>query len=387
MEVNKTPSVSHPPEYRSALLGWAESILHKQNFTHEDKARCDSILALAAQIGPSGELRIDTAEEEKRHAVLCSVLSSHRGPIFGRRDLNLLTNTLSLATSVLVAQQFYSELMIALRAFDALFDPRVVRFWDSDTGAPAPLPSLDVTSSTATQVSEGATDPTDANTVIQAIALASAPLYRTPLLVVSVELLQDSKFDIANALTFVQGIQFGLGIGPDLVTALLSGATLGCTAVGCKGNTGGSNQTGANSIGWFDLITLRTSVDAAYRTGPKVGWGMNDNTLAFLDSLSDEVGHPIFPQVYNQDGRRMLMGYPVFLMPSMPNIGANNTPVVFGNFDYFVVRVSRDALVLRILQERYAEVGKVAYFSKIRANGALLAAHANPIKYLQNSAS
>jgi HK97 family phage major capsid protein len=382
MKLINSPGVP-APEYRATLLELAGALIGKSNFTKEDSARADVALRLAEQIGLDG--RAKNPEEEARRQVVAHMLKTHRGGIYGRRDLNMLSPTQSISTSVLVAQQFYGMLLVILKAFSALFDPDVVRFWTAGTGAGAALPGIDVTGSPAAKISEGDTDPTDAATVLTGVALPSAPLYRTPLLAVSRELLEDSNFDIAQVLTLVQGLQLGLGIGPDLVTTLLSTALLGATATGSAANTGGS-ETGANSIGWADLVALRKSVNPAYRIGPKVGWLMNDSTLASLDSLIDKSGRPVLPQIY-ENGRRVLMGFPVFISPEMPSIGAGAEPVAFGNFDFFVVRTVPDSLVLRILQERYAEYGKIAYFSKLRANGALLGVTStdSPVKLLANA--
>jgi HK97 family phage major capsid protein len=175
----------------------------------------------------------------------------------------------------------------------------------------------------------------------------------------------------------------------------LNGADLGATANGDPNATG---ATGADSIGYPDLIALRKSVDPAYRASGKCGWLMNDNTLAALDSLTDKSGRPIIHPIY-VNGKRVLLGYPVGICPSLPDIGSDATPVLFGALGYFVVRVVRDGgdkesgRLIRITEAPgYAENLLTGFKSFLRCNGALLAAQSGspaasdaPVKYLQNS--
>jgi len=68
---------------------------------------------------------------------------------------------------------------------------------------------------------------------------------------------------------------------------------------------------------------------------------MNDNTLAAIDGLSDKNDRPIIHPMYDQDGRRLLLGYKVAMCPSLPNIGQGATPIVFGALDYFFCELCR----------------------------------------------
>lgn len=391
----KITSIPDPALYRRQLIELAGGLVEKSAFTREDSARVSSLLQLSREVGElGGEQRAGPRKESPEHRMLALTLASRNGYITGRRDLAIADPTLDLDTSVLVAQLYYQELCIALATVDALFDPRVCTRWESPTGSPLPLPGINVLDTAAQIEPEGAVNPTDVAVEINAVGLPAAPTYRTPMLLVSRELFEDTAFDIAEVLTMTHALQFGLGIGPDLVATLLAATVNGVTASGSEPQTGDNSQTAANSIGWQDLIELRTQVQPAYRIGPRVGWMMNDNTLASLDSQCDKAGRPIFPQIYNEDGRRVLQGFPVFISPSMPDIGPGNVPVMFGNMAYFIVRIVKESIVIRVLRERYALSGQVGYFAKVRCNGALLGCvtHGSPaepdapIKFLEMGA-
>jgi HK97 family phage major capsid protein len=79
----------------------------------------------------------------------------------------------------------------------------------------------------------------------------------------------------------------------------------------------------------------------------------------------------------------------------MPQIGASNYPVAFGDLGFFVTRVVQQSVALKILYERYITAGLLGYFCWARVNGALLGVISSgspvvtdsPVKLLQNAAS
>jgi HK97 family phage major capsid protein len=87
--------------------------------------------------------------------------------------------------------------------------------------------------------------------------------------------------------------------------------------VGSSESAGGS-ETGANSVGWTDLVALRRGVNPAYRAAQKVFWAVNDHTLSSLDGILDKQGRPIIHPQYSPDGRRLLLGFPVEFAPRCP---------------------------------------------------------------------
>jgi HK97 family phage major capsid protein len=383
-EMSKTDFPSDPVAYRKTLVDLAGALCGKTNFTKEDSSRVSSLLDLSREVGTlSGEHRTGPREKSPEHRALNGILASRNGYLFGARSLAISDPTISLQTSVLTAQQYYRELCIALQTVDSLFDADVCTLWESPAGSPVPLPGINVLDAAAVQEAEGQVNLTDATIEINAVGLPAAPTFRTPVLLVSRELFEDTAFDIAEVLTMVHALQFGLGIGPSLVAALLAASKTGTIASGSASSSGNSDETGGTSVGWADLIALRKIVQPVYRLGPKCGFLMNDNTLASLDSQLDKSGRPIFPQNYNEDGRRVLQGFPVFISPSMPDIGPGNTPIAFGNFRYFVTRIVAESIIIRVLQERYALSGQIGYFAKLRCNGALLGCvmHGSPAEW------
>jgi hypothetical protein len=297
--------------------------------------------------------------------------------------------------SAFVPEIWNEHVFEAMKAYDAVFNDDFTTIIKTDTGAPCKLFALDDTETSAVIVGEAAPSG-EVDPGLFDVLLGQAPVWDSQFVPISYALLQDSAVDLPGMLAKAFGIRLARGISANLIPVLLAAAELGATATGDLNGTG---ATAANSVGYQDLIALRKSVDPAYRASGKASWLMNDNTLSALDSLCDKNGRPIIPPIY-VDGKRMLLGYPVGICPSLPDIGASATPIVFGATGYFVVRVVKDrgdgdsGRLIRITQAvGFPENLLVGFKSFLRANGALLCAQAgspqstdSPIKYLQNAA-
>lgn len=289
---------------------------------------------------------------------------------------------------------FVNAIEQATKYFAPLLDGSVVTVMDTATGQPLPFPTSNDTSNAATIVGE-------AGSVSELDVTASqinfgAYKFTSGLVKISLELLQDSNFDLEAWLTQRFAERWGRGLenyltngtGASQPTGILtaieaSGATP-VIAAGSSESTGGS-QTGANSIGYSDLVNLEHSVDPTYRRGAK--YMFHDLTLSALKRVLDKYGRPLWmpsgaassagPAQFDT-----LNGYPYVINQSMQTIGASNTTVVFGDLKKFTVRRVKDLSVVKLV-ERYAELGQVAFLSFARLDSNLLDAGTHPVNLLQ----
>jgi len=375
------------PTERSTLLADAQRLLSQERYSHEDAARVTGILALFDRLNRDGNGRARDPELESFAAGIRKLHPGENVIHWDREQRDMSTSALS--GGGFVPQGFRDLLQLALAQYDPLFNPDVVTVYETTTGAPTMLPAVDDTASAATIISEGAQSVAgDTNLVVQQTALSSTPTYRSGFVKVSMELVQDSRFPILAFLAAAFAVRLARGIGASLVSTLLSSALKGTTATGSGKNTGGT-ETGATSVGWTDLINLRTSVDPAYRATPKCAWLMNDDSIAFLDSILDKQGRPIIRPHYDDQGRRILMGFPVRNSPSMPSIGASATPIAFGALGYFVLRLVDTETQVQVYTERFIDYGQFGFEARLRAQGALLSTSAtqSPVKVLANASS
>jgi hypothetical protein len=306
---------------------------------------------------------------------------------FEQRDL-----TTSAPASVFVPEAWNELVWQGMKAYDALYDPAFSTPITTDTGSPYDLFAIDDTQAAATLQGEPVPATEQDPNSLAKVQLASAPTYDSGMVTVSINLLMDSAVNVPEMLAQAFAVRLARGISPALITALLDSASLGSTATGDQ-NSG--SPSGATQVGYQDLIALRKSVNPAYRASGKCSWLMNDDSLSALDSLTDKNGRPILHPIYNADGQRLLLGYPVGICPSLPDIGESATPIFFGALGYFVVRSVKGAGRLLRLTEAVGTAEKlmVGFKSFARVNGALLAAQAgspqgvlSPVKYLQNAA-
>lgn len=62
-------------------------------------------------------------------------------------------------------------------------------------------------------------------------------------------------------------------------------------------------------------------------------WHMNRTTKGVIQKVRDADNHPIFMNSYMEGGTMMLMGYPVVIDDTLPDLASDSTPIIFGNLD------------------------------------------------------
>jgi HK97 family phage major capsid protein len=155
-------------------------------------------------------------------------------------------------------------------------------------------------------------------------------------------------------------------------TTLPNQATNGLTGVAAIGTT---TAALANGIGWDDLTACFSSLDPAYTNPLRARWLMNSSTRAYLLGLKDGFGRPYFTMDPSADGPfDKLMGFPVVLNQSLPNMGASAQPILFGDLQAsYLLRMDGQPSILR-LNERYADTLEVGFYLWSRVGGASLVA-------------
>jgi len=285
---------------------------------------------------------------------------------------------------------FVQAIEQATKWFAPLLDGSVITVMDTATGQPLPMPTSNDTAQAATIVGEAGT--VNEQDVTASQINFGAYKFTSGLVKASLELLQDSAFDIEAWLSQRFGERFGrgmesyltIGTGSSQPTGLLtaiaaSGAT-SIIAAGSSESTGGA-QTGANSIGYSDLVNLEHSVDPSYRRGAK--YMFHDQTLSSLKRILDKFGRPLWVPGMATNAPDTINGFPYVINQSMPQIGSVSeaVTVIFGDFKKFIARKVKDLSVIR-LDERYAELGEVGFISFARLDANLLDAGTHPLNVL-----
>lgn len=312
-----------------------------------------------------------------------------------KRDMGIGTGDLG---GFFVPQGFVYDVEVALKFFGEMMASS--KILDTATGQPLPYPTSNDTTTTGEIVGEGQ-QVSDVDVNVGHL-IFNAWKYSTKMVKVSLELIQDSAFDIENFLVEQFAIRLGRilnthftnGTGSSqpngLVTALVatlatpqawgtgSGPGVPLVAEGSSGNTGGS-ETGTTSIGSDDLFNLEFSVDRLYRKGSS--YMMNDSTLRYLKTIKDKFGRPLWSAALKDGAPDTVNGYPYFVNDDMAVIGSSNVTVLFGPLRKYLVRRVKQMGVLR-LTERFADYGQVAFIGFARYDGNLLDAGTHPVNYL-----
>lgn len=312
-----------------------------------------------------------------------AIFQRAKGTIDGKllRDLSVGT---AAAGGYTVAQAFYQKLIEAQKAFGGMAE--VSQVITTATGATMPIPTESDVTNAATIVGEGVAGNTSVDATFGAVNMG-AYMYRT-VVRVSLELLQDSAFDVEAYIARKMGIRFARGKNAHFTTGDGSGKPTGITAASGGAATGKTGTTGqTTSVIFNDLVDLEHSVDPAYRKAAR--WMLHDLSLKVIKKLLDSQNRPIWmPDYATSVGGGFpatLLGYPYTINQDMPQMAANAKSIAFGAFEYYMIREVMGVMILR-LTERFADNGQVGFIGFARADGKYVNVN-DPIKVYANSAT
>jgi HK97 family phage major capsid protein len=283
------------------------------------------------------------------------------------------------AGGYLVPSGYWRRISEVLKAYGGLLG--VANVIETSTGQPLPWPSNDDTSNAGhilgenTQVSE--TDVTIGQKTLNAYT------YTSDLVLVSLELLQDTAFDLDAWLPKKLGQRIGRAVANHLVNGTGSSQPTGILNSITTGKTGASGQV--STVIYDDLVDLEHSIDPAYRALGNCRYAMNDLTLGAIRKLKDSQGHPLWNPSLVDSAPDLLLGYPVLIDQAFPNMAASAKSIAFGDFEAgYVVRRVLDMQMMR-LEERYADYLQVGFFGFLRLDAK--PDDANAVKSYVNAAS
>lgn len=270
------------------------------------------------------------------------------------------------AGGYLVPTGLMSEIAKTMALWGPMLDESVVRLLRTTTGNPLLWPTVNDTANTGEDHAEN-TAAADQDVAFGQKNLG-AFVFDSGLAKVSIELLQDSAFDIVALLNEL----FGERLARRANTKLTIGAGGGATPQGIvTASTLGKTAASATAIASDELIDFFHSVDPAYRASPKARWQFNDGTLAAIRKLKDGQGNYLWAMGDIKSGApSTFLEKPYSINQAMPIIATGNKPIIFGDHGKYVVRQARDYTLLR-LNERFAEALQVGFLAYNRLDGLL----------------
>jgi HK97 family phage major capsid protein len=312
------------------------------------------------------------------------------------RDMGIGTNTLG---GYFVPQGFVYDIESAMKWYGDMLNQAEIL--DTASGQPLPYPTDNDTSNTGEIVGEGQ-QVSDQDVTVGHINF-NAFKFSTKMVKVSIELIQDSAFDMEGFLKNKFAIRLGrilntkmtVGAGSTEPLGILTAVIAACgapavgggaygipvIAAGSSANTGGA-ETGGTSIGTKDLIALEHSIDPAYRSGAK--YMFHDTLLRGFQQLLDKYGRPLWVPGVAANAPDKVNGYAYSVNNDMPQSALSANTVIFGNLKKYMIRRVKELGILR-LTERFADYGQIAFIGFARYDGNLLDAGTHPVCYLQQA--
>lgn len=376
---------------RERLLNEARSLTNDPQATKQMLKRADVLLAQVASLKSREEMQVRAAEaaginlseiptDEQRQ--LHRETTDFRNYLTQGRESRTYTG-LNIATDssggFYVPQSFYTSVTSALKLADGLWNDDVITLYQDNHGNSLACALVDDTATSAVLVAEAGTSIENEIPVIDRLLLPKIPTWRSKKLALTMELAQDSAFPVESAIIApaVAG-RFQRGIGSANITTLLASTTSGATS------------EVASAISLNDAANLMLSLNPAYLNQPKTFFACSFPTLVSMLKLKDSQGHYQWTPSRDANGRYLLFGIPVIVMPSLPNCqgAATGTKggLVLGDFSRCIRRVVKDSMTILRYSNALglAENGVFAYEAFLRTSFGVLASASSdsPIKYV-----
>lgn len=288
------------------------------------------------------------------------------------RPQNVLQTTSGAGGGYLVPPSFRAGVIEAMKAYGGM--RTVATVITTSEGNDLNFATNDDTGNVGEILAEGAT--MSAQDTAFGMKTLKAYVYGSKVIRVSLQLLNDSAFALepylqrigGTRIARIQNQHFTTGDGANKPVGVVPASTLGVTAA----------ATGAFT--YDELLALKHSVDPSYRTGAR--FMFHDNTLLRLKQMKDGESRPLWMAGTTTGEPDRIDGEPYTINQDMAQVATTTIPILYGAFENYYIR-DVESMALMRLDELYALQLQAAFVVWTRADGALIDAGQNPIKYLQ----
>jgi HK97 family phage major capsid protein len=258
--------------------------------------------------------------------------------------------TSTTAGGYTVPVELSNQIVKSMKAWGPLYDEDICTVISTSNGVTIKIPTVNDTSVTAVQHSEGTALTDDASKdVTFGQKSLEAYGYDTEFVKFSLELARDSILNMESLLGQLLGERLGRIANLQLTTGDGTGDPNGIVTAASSGKTAAS----ATAVTYDEIIDLVHSVDPAYRQSPKVRFMFNDLTLSAVRKLKDGDGKYIWTMGDVRVGAPgSLLGYNYSINQAMAGIATGNKSMLFGDFGKYFVRKVGSPLI-GVLRERF----------------------------------
>ena len=189
----------------------------------------------------------------------------------------------------------------------------------------------------------------------------------TDLIRVSVELLQDSAFDLESYIANEFARAFGIAEEQAFCVGTGTGQPTGIFTA--NGGEVGVTAAANNAITADEIINLIYSLKSPYRRNAK--FLMNDATVALIRKLKDKNDAYLWQPSLQAGEPDKLLGYDLYTSPYVPVVGAGALTIAFGDFNNYWIG-DRAGRTVQRLNELYATNGQIGYVATERVDGKVI---------------
>ena len=259
----------------------------------------------------------------------------------------------------LVPEEFERQIITGLDEFNVMRNLCKV----ITTSAERKIP-VAATHSTAAWTAENAayteSNPTFNQKTIDAFKL-------TDLVKVSIELLEDSMFDLEEYIAKEFARAFGIAEEQAFCVGTGSGQPTGLFTA--NGGTVGVTTAGTTAITADEIISLVYALKSPYRRNAK--FLMNDATVSAIRKLKDGNGNYLWQPALQAGQPDKLLGYELYTSPYVPTLAAGAYTVAFGDFSNYWI-ADRSGRTVQRLNELYSTNGQVGFVGTERVDGKII---------------
>ena len=382
------PTLQELRTSRTKLLLDAQKVVSKPNVTKEERSQAHQMLAdielLEQDIAI--EDRVAKAQAEDRssgrpprgqpgESITDETRSAEKRAFtdylkFGKMDATVLREQRDLSTGsagIIIATDFLPQLIEAKKAWGQLTS--AVGQKRTNNGEPLKVPGVDDTAQFSTVIGESTTStPVTVSEKDPAFAgfVNNVDFLSTGIIKISLAEIQDSYFDLDSWIRDAFGKRIARGLAKLIVTGSSSGNFQSIITTAQQSFTAPTGST--TSVAYPQFVSMYSALDPAYLQD--ASWVMNSTTRGKILGLTDTLGRPLFVPSVNTDSLDRILGLPVVISQSHPNMTATTAGAIqLGSLtDGYTLRTAGDISILR-LNERYADTGQVAFIGYHRNSG------------------
>ena len=189
----------------------------------------------------------------------------------------------------------------------------------------------------------------------------------TDLVKVSIELLQDSMFDLESYIATEFARAFGIAEEEAFCVGTGTGQPTGIFTA--NGGEVGVTAAGSTAVTADELISLVYSLKSPYRRNAK--FLANDATIAAIRKLKDGNGVYLWQPSLQAGEPDKLLGYDLYTSPYVPQMEAGAFSLAFGDFKNYWI-ADRAGRTVQRLNELYSTNGQVGFVATERVDGKVI---------------